>query len=335
MVHHASFQQPLTALLHTDIHSSYIPHMKTRRLSITTCLFGAFLAFHPASGQDTLPGSQPKMPASAPNTPEAQKEAARLALYPRSKSDIRKQLKLIAARKAPAGIAPDVQAAVNTLNAYRYLSGLYSEVAADSEFNTQAQEAARVCAQNNKIAHDLGGHTESCNLFAGKGTLTNSMHVYMNDPGDNNREERGHRRNSLSYNLDKVGFGQKGDYSAMRVFGKGSRNERAEQGWSYPGRGYYPKEWMLGNGWSYYPPDGISLGKETKVTMWKVTSSPKAALPAGTEPKGRKIAVAQTYAHPRNLVFEPQLPANAKGKGIYWVRIESEDFTDQYVVELY
>lgn len=307
----------------------------TQRLYLPGCLLGVLLAFHPVSAQETAPGIRQKAQPAAQTSPEAQKEAARVTLYPRSKGDIRKQLKLIAARKAPAGIAPDVQAAVNTLNSYRYLSGLYSEVTADSEFNTQAQEAASVCAQNNKIAHDLGGHTESCNLFAGKGTLTNSMHVYMNDPGDNNRAERGHRRNSMSYNLDKVGFGQKGDFSAMRVFGKGTRNERAEQGWSYPGRGYYPKEWMLGNGWSYYPPDGVTLDKDTKVSMWKVTSSPKAALPADTEPKGKKIAVGQIYAHPRNLVFEPQLPANAKGKGIYWVRIVSGDFSDQYVVELF
>lgn len=268
-------------------------------------------------------------------------------LYPRSRKDIQAKVKQLLGTK-PKGCDEEQQEAINRVNIVRYLCSQAPTVGYDRSFAANALTAAKACKRAGHLSHDLGDYTADCNLnYESTKTMSMARTVicYVEDPGDNNREVRGHRAWVLHPGLAKTGFGKIEDFQAMWVK-SGHTEPRPEVGYSYPGRGYFPKEYMWGDGWSYYAPEGTRLQQSAKVEMWQLPASPRSA------PKGKalsdenKIPVKAIFVHSedsiptgQSIVFEPDydkcLKCRGRVVGVYWVRISSGDFEDEYVVELY
>lgn len=253
-------------------------------------------------------------------------------LYPRTKEEIRNRIKEIEKRDAPVGISRDVQKTVNRLNIYRYLSGVADEVEADAKMVEQAADAAKACEKNGDLSHDLGHSTDLCNLANGD-TMLSSVRQYIEDSGDNNRENRGHRRWCLNPPMGKTGFGEEGAYSAM-VAMDSSGKDTQKGSWAYPGKGFFPKEYLHGNAWSLYLPDGVPDKKDIKVEVHKLSKRPDKAFSANAEIPGTALPVEFVSVYQNAINFEPQFEP-ITDRGTYWVRITGGSLSEGYVVEFY
>ncbi len=267
-------------------------------------------------------------------------------LYPKAKKDIAAKISAIN-KTRKGGAKADQQEAVNLVNVYRYLCGLDPNVTFDAEYAREAQQAAETCRKAGHIAHTLGGCTDKCNLHQGSESFTPAQSVagYMQDPGDNNREARGHRAWILFPATGKTGFGKDGGFLAMRTLDN-SYSGKPKIAHSYPGRGFFPKEYLHGDGWSYYPPSGSVSGSDATVQMWKLPKSLKSAPSSSRLGKGNEVPVLKVYAHAPGsfpvggtLVFEPDYSKmkqkDGKVVGTYWIKISWGSYKDEYVVELY
>jgi len=249
-------------------------------------------------------------------------------LYPRTKDEIRSGLRTILQRDKPKELSREVHEAICRLNAYRFLSGLYANVGTEPHMLDGARDASQACAEAGRISHDLGRSTNRCNLSSGHHDMASTVDGYISDGGDNNRAQRGHRRWCLNPPMKNAGFGREGTFSAMWCMD--SSGTKARDGWSYPGRGLYPRDYVRGNAWSYYHPG--ALPADTTVKMWKLTARPERLIPRSETPKGREIPIGYTHVYDNTINWEPE----TKGKrGIYWVRIDGRSFHEQYVVELF
>jgi hypothetical protein len=253
-------------------------------------------------------------------------------LYPRSKQEIRDGIREIEKTPLPKGLSRDVHEAVKKLNIYRFLCGLSYDVEGDPTFSQNAEQAAKACAKNGGLSHDIGHHTDRCNL-ASDGSMLNSVSQYIEDSGDNNREARGHRAWCLNPPMGKVGFGSAGaQYSAMWCM-DGSGASKVKDFWTYPGRGFFPLEYMHGNAWSVYFHEPVPELKKITVEVFRVTKRPESPLSMSGEIEGKPIAVDYISKSMMNGInFEPAKPAE---KGIYWVRVKGGGLRIGYVVELY
>lgn len=253
-------------------------------------------------------------------------------LYPRSKQEIRDGIRQIAKTPVPEGLSREVHEAVKSLNIYRFLCGVSYDVEGDPTFSKNAEAAAKACERNGGLSHDIGHHTDRCNL-ASDGNMLNSVAQYIEDSGDNNREARGHRAWCLNPPMGKVGFGSAGaQYSAMWCM-DGSGTSKVKNFWTYPGRGFYPLEFMHGNAWSVYMQEEVPDVKKISVEVFRLTKRPESPLPMSGEIEGKPIAVNFVSKSLLNGInFEPAKPAE---KGIYWVRIKGGGLRIGYVVELY
>jgi hypothetical protein len=249
-------------------------------------------------------------------------------LYPRTKDEIRSGVRTILQRDKPKDLSREVHDAICRLNAYRFLSGLYAGVGTEPHMLDGAQDASKACAEAGQISHSLGHSTDRCNLSSGHHDMASTVDGYIGDGGDNNRAQRGHRRWCLNPPMKNAGFGREGTFSAMWCMD--SSGVKARDGWSYPGHGLYPRDYVRGNAWSYYHTG--PLPADTTVKMWKLTARPEQHIPRGTIPKGREITIGYTHVYDNTINWEPE----TKGKrGIYWVRIDGRSFHEQYVVELF
>ena len=253
-------------------------------------------------------------------------------LYPRSKQEIRDGIRQIAKTPVPEGLSREVHEAVKSLNIYRFLCGVSYDVEGDPTFSKNAEAAAKACERNGGLSHDIGHHTDRCNL-ASDGNMLNSVAQYIEDSGDNNREARGHRAWCLNPPMGKVGFGSAGaQYSAMWCM-DGSGTSKVKNFWTYPGRGFFPLEYMHGNAWSVYVQEEVPDVKKISVEVFRLTNRPESPLPMSGEIEGKPIAVNFVSKSLLNGInFEPAKPAE---KGIYWVRIKGGGLRIGYVVELY
>jgi hypothetical protein len=253
-------------------------------------------------------------------------------LYPRSKQEIRDGIRQIAKTPVPEGLSREVHEAVKSLNIYRFLCGVSYDVEGDPTFSKNAEAAAKACERNGGLSHDIGHHTDRCNL-ASDGNMLNSVAQYIEDSGDNNREARGHRAWCLNPPMGKVGFGSAGaQYSAMWCM-DGSGTSKVKNFWTYPGRGFFPLEFMHGNAWSVYVQEEVPDVKKISVEVFRLTKRPESPLPMSGEIEGKPIAVNFVSKSLLNGInFEPAKPAE---KGIYWVRIKGGGLRIGYVVELY
>ena len=127
--------------------------------------------------------------------------------------------------------AVSVQNALNALNAMRYVAGVGHDVACDPTYQQYAQAAALVSRVNGILSHDPSkpedmddalyqlGHVGASrsNLAGGCMNAADSILLYLEDWGENNRGVAGHRRWILSSRLGRVGIGQVNDYNATYV----------------------------------------------------------------------------------------------------------------------
>lgn len=257
-------------------------------------------------------------------------EPAKSKYYPRTKDEIRTGLRAIMQRDKPKNVSSEVHAAMCKLNAYRFLSGLYSEVKTEPHMIDGAADAAQACEKAGTISHSLGHSTDKCNLSMGHHDMASTVEGYMNDSGDNNRERRGHRKWCLNPPMASAGFGREGVFSAMWCMDSSGRKSR--DSWSYPGRGLYPLDYVHGNAWSFYSTS--HLPDDTKVRIWRLSARPKESITWGSEPKGREISVGFSFVFDNAVNFEPD--ASIRGRrGVYLVRVSGSGFREQYLTELY
>lgn len=249
------------------------------------------------------------------------------------KAEIKAKIKEINARNAPDGVTKDVQDAVNLLNVYRFLSRVPYDVEADKAMIAAAYDAAKICSQKGDLSHDFGHSTDKCNLAmnGGEMSMESSVSQYMDDAGANNRERRGHRRWCLNHKMGKTGFGIDGGYSAMYSMDQSDSGIR--KNYSYPGHGFYPLNYLHGNGWSYYIVDG-SAPADTVVQVWKLKKYEENPPSMGDDPDGRKLDVAFKFIYDNTIVFEPDKDPITR-RGSYLVRLKGSGLNEQYLVHLY
>ena len=252
-------------------------------------------------------------------------------LYPRSKREIRSTIREILDRPKPARISKDVHEATQLLNVFRYLSHLDHHVEADAGFSENAEKAALACEKAGALSHDLGSHTDKCNLYTGK-ELAGSVGAYMEDAGPNNREKRGHRAWCLNPPMKKVGFGAgKNGYSAMWCMNTDGKAARGV--WSYPGQGLYPIEYMLGDAWSLYGIEVPESLDKLEVRVFRLKERPGKPFSAGAEIPGREIRVRfVSKALLNGINFELD---EAVERGAYWVTVRGPGIKESYVVEFF
>lgn len=253
-------------------------------------------------------------------------------LYPKTKEEIRERLREIEARDEPKGISGEQQETINRLNIYRYLSGVPYDVAADEIMVAQAKDAAEACEKHGGLSHALGHSTDICNLASG-GSMLSSVKQYITDSGENNRERRGHRRWCLNPRMGKTGFGSSGIYSAM-VAMDSSGSGKTKDSWAYPGKGFFPKEYLHGNGWTLYLTENAPPKDEIKVEVYKLSKRPEKPFSSSEEIPGTALPVEYGASYGNAINFEPQFEP-ITGRGIYWVRVTGGGLREGYVVELY
>lgn len=120
--------------------------------------------------------------------------------------------------------------ALNCLNFYRFTAGLPADVTLDAGYSEMAQAASMVSYMNRSLNHapsqpsglsdelfELGKTgCGSSNLAAGYSTLPDAIvNAYMTDSDSYNIPMVGHRRWILNPGMQKTGFGQVSNYSAL------------------------------------------------------------------------------------------------------------------------
>ncbi|MEM7144999.1 MAG: hypothetical protein AAF591_07665 [Verrucomicrobiota bacterium] len=253
-------------------------------------------------------------------------------LYPRTRQEIKDGLREIGGRQKPGDIDSAQHETITELNIYRFLSGVPYDVEADPTLVENATEAAEACAKAGELSHDLGSYTDKCNIST-LGDIVKTPRQYINDPGANNRERRGHRRWCLNPPLQKTGFGSAGKkYSAMWALGGGG--ERNDDPWGYPGRGFFPIERLHGNGWTLYLTEKAPNSKELEVEVYEMSTRPEDLITWGDEVPGRALPVDYVSTYQNAINFEPDAKPITE-RGIYYVRISGGGVREQYLVELY
>lgn len=269
-------------------------------------------------------------PTEADEDTEDEKVSNRL--YPRTKKEIKSEISEIKKRTPPTGIDRVQQRTVNELNIYRYLSGVPHDVVADPDMTKKATDAATACKKNGGLSHDLGQSTDICNLSHGS-SMFDSVRQYIDDFGDNNREKRGHRRWCLNPPLGKTGFGEDGDFSAMVALDTSGRDNMKDS-WAYPGKGYFPKEYLHGNSWSLYLTEKAPEAKDLKVEVFELSKSPDKPFSMTEEIPGKALPVTYVKTYINAINFEPQ-PEPITNRGIFWVRIKGGGVSESYLVEIF
>ena len=261
--------------------------------------------------------------------------------YPDDKKAIEKKISELLKTKPSGGADKEQQEAINLANVYRYICGVAPSLKFDKTYFKQAEDAAAACARAGRIAHDLGHSTDLCNLHQGMDSRAKSIPGYIEDPGEHNRKERGHRNWILDPAAGKTAFGQSGIFHAMRVMDR-SCTEKQKYAHSYPGRGYFPARYLHGDGWSYHALPGISVGENPKVEMWRLLSAPKHPVTKADLSPAREIDIKEVFANGNYLVFEPDYNdssfkrrSDGSLQGVYWIRISWKGFKDEYLVEFY
>ncbi|MBQ2814715.1 MAG: hypothetical protein IJE66_06905 [Akkermansia sp.] len=267
-------------------------------------------------------------------------------LYLRDKKVIEKMLMELLESPPANGADAQQQSAVNMCNVFRYLCGVPPHVVYDKTYQKEAQEAALACQKAGTISHDLGHHTDKCNLHMGTSDPTHSVKGYIQDAGDNNRKVRGHRAWILNHGTQKTAFGVAGIFQAQRTLDN-SFAPRPEGGYAYPGRGFFPSEYLLGTGWSYYAGPDFTISPDTKVEIWMLPTSLKSNPTTEQLKKATSVPVLATFPHPpgnppigNSIVFEPDYSKFRVGKdgkkvGTYWIVISEGNKKIEYVVDLF
>lgn len=254
-------------------------------------------------------------------------------LYPRSLEEIDEGLNEILSRPGPSGFDQAQVDAVNKLNAYRFLSGVPAKVGLDRTKVTEATDAANACQEHGSLSHNIGHSTNVCNLHRGQTSHAASVRGYIDDPGANNREARGHRRWCLNPPMEEVGFGESEDreFFAMWAMDKGGKG--LKEIWAYPGEGLYPLSYLHGNGWSCYLPGHAPSAGQLEVEVFRLDSRPEKPFNSSEEIPGEKLPVPFVHTFLNAINFEPT-GSGFSEPGIFYVRIKGGGVKESYLVEL-
>jgi uncharacterized protein YkwD len=211
----------------------------------------------------------------------AKSSEAGKSIHPRSLDDIKKTLGTILAPDDKK--ADENTTALRKLKAYRYLSGLpYEDVTLDDKYNQMCVAGAKLCEKIGKLDHTPKNPglpedeyklaykgTSQSNLAEGFRTLSAAVDGWMDDSDEANIDRLGHRRWCLNPTMQKTGFGQAGEFTAMFSFDRNRKKVPDYDFICYPARGYMPIAFFGAN------------------RAWSVTLNPKKyKTPAkGFEPK--------------------------------------------------
>ena len=289
-----------------------------------------------------------KMQAAKPPAPVAEPKVNK-RLYPRGLSEMKTACDHIReVSRALKGFTEEERDAIAELNIYRYLSGVPAEVPLDRSCCEVAVKASEGCAKIGELSHVVVPEGKSCNLHQGQANFAATVHGYMEDPGDNNRDVRGHRMWCLHPELPKSGFGCDAtkqffgmwvSNGGLAASSKAKRRGRAPEFHAYPGNGFYPASRLRGNGWSLYPGGAIQTG-EVDLKVYELAARPAMPFTAATLPKDAKeVKIGFQKVTPGTgggwaagwVVFEPEVE-KTPGK-IYWVSLKAGSVRIGYVVE--
>lgn len=227
---------------------------------------------------------QAAQPRPVTPAPVARRPADKVAAdpsFPRSKEEVKQTVKTILDRRDPS-LNDGEQAALNRLNAFRYLCHLPHDVTINRDFQPFVDGAARICRAIGRLDHGPPnpGWPEddyqrarkgagSSNLFATSGggdisIAAGSVTAYMDDGATN--PNLGHRRWCLNPRMGATAFGAHEGYSAMWAMdGSGSAGD-----WdfvAFPAPGYFPRE-FFGERYQW----NITFNPETTHGMGEVTA---------------------------------------------------------------
>ena len=281
----------------------------------------------------TEPGDEPDSTDKSDADEDADLGEASSRLYPRTKQEIKSNLSTILKRKPPSGIERDQQEAVNLLNAYRYLCGVAPNAVAEKRKVEEAHQAAAACKKHGGLSHSIGHFTNKCNLHQGQSSMASALRGFISDGGSNNRAERGHRRWCLNPKMVKTGFGKDAGFVAMWALDSSGPSNK--KNWSYPGSGYFPKDYLHSSGWSFYnAAGGVPSADKLKVEVYKLRKRPEKKFGITAEIPGRTVKVGFVHSYANTVTFEPDPEMTSRG-GVFWVKIHGGGLREGYLVELY
>ena len=225
-------------------------------------------------------------------------------VYPRTLEEMKAECAVIrAASVAKEGFTEAEEAALVELNIHRYLSGVPGTVGLNRKFCEGADKASEACAKIGKLSHESSPEGMCCNLHQGQSDFADTVHGYMEDSGENNREHRGHRAWCLHPDLALTGFGQDASkhYYAMWVSdgsspaGAGGQRKKRRSGFHcWPGEGLFPVKRMKGDAWTVYPPEPV-VAEKLEIRVFELAHRLDRPLAASATPEGaRKIEVPYT-----------------------------------------
>ncbi len=235
------------------------------------------------------------------------------------------------------------------LRAYRYLAGLpWRSLDLDPSFNDACDAASEVLEKLGHLTHEPpnpGGMDPARYALGRKGAKSSNLHQigsiplsvdgYMDDSDSTNVHDIGHRRWCLNPPLQRVGFGDCKDYSAMWAHDKSGSVPGDLMTVSWPPAGYVPVEFFRQH-WAW----SISFTTET----WPYKEPPHVRVvevderylpPLKESPPEKAWKPASTYGLDHCIVFKP---ANVKvqpgQRYLVSVSLDSGKTTAlQYVVE--
>lgn len=272
------------------------------------------------------------------DTPRKETEAAAVdwskvekRYYPKTLEELREGFEKVKAT-AQGSESDDVHEALVELNMFRFACDV-PLTKLDKTFLAQAQEAADAVRAHGKLSHDLGHYTAVCNLGGAVGAGKPEAAGMINDRGEENRGHRGHRMESLHYQLAKTGFAYAGEFFAQRT--QEYSGKAAKKPYAYPGMGLYPLSLVVGNGWSLYLTEPAPAASDLKVQVWKLKERPTKRIASGDEPEGEELPVDWVSVERFGINFEPAATALNKEPGIYFVRVKGGGVREDYVVDLF
>jgi len=170
-----------------------------------------------------------------------------------------------AAGVRPAEGAPEREAALKRLKAYRRLCDVpWKDLRLDDAAGEACDAAAEVCRRLGRNTHaperpegfdaarfELGRKGAMNSNLWGGGDLVRSIDAYMDDSDPSNRAHVGHRRWCLNPAMLKTGFGRRGAFTAMWATDKSGPTPREPRYVSFPPAGCVPTDFFPAHGvWS-------------------------------------------------------------------------------------
>jgi hypothetical protein len=266
------------------------------------------------------------------------------AEHPKSLAHIKSTLKAI---QSQPGDSTDkgLQGAINNLNAYRYLCGLDYEVTLDETYSMKCTAAASICKALGRLSHgpENPGWEEDryqlaregagrSNLMSG-GSVSGSVHAYMNDSDSGNISELGHRRWCLNPRMGQTGFGSDDRYSAMWSM-DGSNSKGSDLPFiAFPTPGYMPTDYFRkGYAWcvslqkpAYKYPDALT---PENVKVYKIRWNETRPRPGEQPLKLSFFNYSRAgYGIPCCIIFKPE-GVEVEHRDRYWVEIDGIEKTN-------